>query len=179
VLWFAEVQRRRPYRQLGHASLQLYATQTPGFSENRYYQFKRLAADLDRLPGRRELELQARQVRFEALIEKAHKLGLVPTGADRLDLVLAGLEAVVAPAADGYARPTGPATRIVVRRYPIVSAPRSRPAAAISDLRRRKSERADFLLWEALRVGRQLDREPSPRGRSRCRECAGTHRTQS
>jgi hypothetical protein len=26
VLWFAEVQRRGLYRQLGHASLQLYAT---------------------------------------------------------------------------------------------------------------------------------------------------------
>jgi hypothetical protein len=54
VLWFAEVQRRRLYRQLGHASLQLYATQALGFSDNRYYQFKRLADDLDRLPVLRE-----------------------------------------------------------------------------------------------------------------------------
>jgi 5-methylcytosine-specific restriction endonuclease McrA len=54
VLWFAEVHRRGLYRQLGHASLQLYATQAPGFSDIRYYQFKRLAADLDRLPVLRE-----------------------------------------------------------------------------------------------------------------------------
>ncbi len=50
VLWFAEVSRRGLYRQLGHASLQLYATQALGFSDNRYYQFKRLADDLERLP---------------------------------------------------------------------------------------------------------------------------------
>jgi hypothetical protein len=215
VLWFAEVQRRGLYRQLGHASLQLYATQALGFSDNRYYQFKRLAADLDRLPvlreaveageigwtkalqvarvataanqaawvakaattGRRELEMQVRQARkrrpsapsapaapaaqldlgtaaqldfdpaaqsvfgapaqpvadppttislradgirlarFEALVEKAHKLGLVPAGADRLDLVLAGLESLVS-AAGGHARPSGPATQIVVRQCP-------------------------------------------------------------
>jgi hypothetical protein len=54
VLWFAEVSRRGLYRQLGHASLQLYATQALGFSDNRYYQFKRLADDLDRLPVLRE-----------------------------------------------------------------------------------------------------------------------------
>jgi hypothetical protein len=210
VLWLAEVQRRCLYRQLGHASLQLYATQALGFSDNRYYQFKRLAADLDRLPvlreavetgeigwtralqvarvataatqaawvakaattGRRELEMQVRQARkrrpaapaaqmdlgaaaqpafgapaqpafgaaaqpvadppttislradgvrlarFEALVEKAHKLGLVQAGADRLDLVLAGLEAVIASAADGHARPAGPATQIIVRQCP-------------------------------------------------------------
>jgi hypothetical protein len=54
VLWFAEVARRGLYRQLGHASLQLYATQALGFSDNRYHQFKRLADDLDRLPVLRE-----------------------------------------------------------------------------------------------------------------------------
>jgi hypothetical protein len=54
VLWFAEVQRRELHRQLGHASLQLYATQALGFSDNRYWQFKRLADDLDRLPVLRE-----------------------------------------------------------------------------------------------------------------------------
>jgi len=54
VLWFAEVARRGLYRQLGHASLQLYATGALGFSDNRYYQFKRLADDLDRLPVLRE-----------------------------------------------------------------------------------------------------------------------------
>jgi len=232
VLWFTEVQRRGLYRQLGHASLQLYATQALGFSDNRYYQFKRLAADLDRLPvlrnavetgeigwtkalqvarvatattqaawvakaattGRRELEMQVRRARkrrpvapaaqldfdtaaqdlgtaaqlglgtaaqlglgtaaqpgfgtaaqpafgapaqpvadppttislradgvqlarFEALVEKAHKLGLAPAGADRLDLVLAAMESLVS-AAGGHARPTGPAAQIVVRQCP-------------------------------------------------------------
>ncbi len=192
VLWFAEVQRRRLYRQLGHASLVLYATQGLGFSRNRYWQFKRLADDLDRLPalreavvageigwtkaqqvarvatpetqiawvekatttGRRELEQEVRRARqrrpvepaaqlaletpavsavappttislratavqlarFEALVEKAHKLGLVPTGADRMDLVLAGLEALVETGAS--ARPRGPGVQIVVRQCP-------------------------------------------------------------
>jgi len=242
VLWFAEVQRRGLYRQLGHASLQLYATQALGFSDNRYYLFKRLAADLDRLPilreavetgeigwtkarqvarvatattqaawvakaattGRRELELQVRQARkrrpaapaaqldlgaaaqldfdaaaqldfdaaaqldfdaaaqldfdaaaqldlgaaaqpafgvpaqpvtdppsticlradgvrmarFEALVEKAHKLGLVPAGADRLDLVLAALESLVSAAGGERPQSAGPATQIIVRQCP-------------------------------------------------------------
>jgi hypothetical protein len=54
VLWFAEVQRRGLFRELGYASLHLYATQALGFSENRTWQFKRLADDLDRLPLLRE-----------------------------------------------------------------------------------------------------------------------------
>jgi hypothetical protein len=54
VLWFAEVQRRSLYREFGHASLELYATQSLGFSPNRYWQFKRLADDLERLPVLRE-----------------------------------------------------------------------------------------------------------------------------
>jgi 5-methylcytosine-specific restriction endonuclease McrA len=193
VLWFAEVQRRRLYRQLGHASLQLYATQALGFSDNRYYQFKRLADDLDRLPvlreavetgeigwtkalqvarvataatqaawvekaattGRRELEQQVRQARkrrpvapaaqlafdtaetlvvadppttislradgvqlarFEALVEKAHKLGLVPTGTDRLDLVLAALESLVSTAGGEHQPAAGPAARIIIQQ---------------------------------------------------------------
>jgi 5-methylcytosine-specific restriction endonuclease McrA len=194
VLWFAEVSRRGLYRQLGHASLHLYATQALGFSDNRYYQFKRLADDLDRLPvlreavetgeigwtkalqvarvatattqtawvakaattGRRELEQQVRQerkrrpvapaaqmafdtpappiadvpttislradgvrlVRFEALVAKAHKLGLVPAGADRLDLVLAALETLVSPADGEHARVAGPAAQIIIHQCP-------------------------------------------------------------
>jgi hypothetical protein len=54
VLWFAEVQRRALYREYGHASLELYATQSLGFSQNRYWQFKRLADDLERLPALKE-----------------------------------------------------------------------------------------------------------------------------
>ncbi len=207
VLWFAEVARRGLYRQLGHASLQLYATRALGFSDNRYYQFKRLADDLDRLPilreavatgevgwtkarqvarvataatqavwvamaattGRRELERQVRQVqqvrqervrqvrkrrgvapsaqlafdaavappladvsttislradgvrlaRFEALVEKAHRLGLAPAGTDRLDLVLAALETLVSAAGDDAPRAaTGPAAQIIVQQCP-------------------------------------------------------------
>jgi 5-methylcytosine-specific restriction endonuclease McrA len=187
VLWFADVSRRRLYRQLGHASLQLYATQALGFSDNRYYQFKRLADDLDRLPvlreavesgeigwtkalqvarvateatqaawvakaattARRELELQVRQARkrrvgadaaarsiadppttislradgvrlarFEALVEKAHKLGLAPAGADRLDLVLAALESLVSGTGGPRRQKTGVAAQIIIQQCP-------------------------------------------------------------
>jgi hypothetical protein len=203
VLWFAEVQRRGLYRHLGHASLQLYATQVLGFSDNRYYQFKRLADNLDRLPvlrtaveagtigwtkaqqvarvatettqaawvakaattGRRELELQVRQARkrrpatpsaqlafdtaeppvgmdaaapsvadppvtislradgiqlarFEALVEKAHKLGLAPAGADRMDLMLAALESLVSSAGGEHQPSAGPAARIIIQQCP-------------------------------------------------------------
>jgi 5-methylcytosine-specific restriction endonuclease McrA len=210
MLWFAEVSRRGLYRQLGHASLQLYATQALGFSDNRYYQFKRLADDLDRLPvlreavesgeigwtkalqvarvateatqaawvakaattGRRELELQVRQARkrrpvapaaqlafaagaqvgadagarvgadaaarsiadppttislradgvrlarFEALVEKAHKLGLAPAGADRLDLVLAALESLVSGTGGQRRQKTGVAAQIIIQQCP-------------------------------------------------------------
>jgi 5-methylcytosine-specific restriction endonuclease McrA len=234
VLWFAEVQRRGLYRALGHASLQLYATQALGFSDNRYYQFKRLADDLDRLPvlreaveagklgwtkalqvarvateateavwvakaatiGRRELERQVRQARkrrpvvpaaqlafgagapvgvetaaqwggdtaaqlggdtaahlggdtaaqwgldaaarsiadppvtislradgvqlaqFEALVEMAHKLGRAPAGADRMDLMLAALKALVSASGDEPLPTAGPAAQIIIHQCP-------------------------------------------------------------
>jgi 5-methylcytosine-specific restriction endonuclease McrA len=54
VLWFAEVQRRELWRAFGHPSLELYAVHRLGFSRNRYWQFKRLADDLDRLPVLRD-----------------------------------------------------------------------------------------------------------------------------
>ncbi|MBK8164383.1 MAG: HNH endonuclease [bacterium] len=54
VLWFAEVQRRSLWLAFGHPSLELYAVHRLGFSRNRYWQFKRLADDLDRLPALRE-----------------------------------------------------------------------------------------------------------------------------
>jgi len=218
VLWFAEVQRRGLYRALGHASLQLYATQALGFSDNRYYQFKRLADDLDRLPvlreaveagklgwtkalqvarvateatqavwvakaatiGRRELERQVRQARkrrpvvpaaqlafgagapvgvetaaqlggdtaaqlggdtaarsiadppvtislradgvqlaqFEALVEMAHKMGRAPAGADRMDLMLAALKALVSASGDEPLPTAGPAAQIIIHQCP-------------------------------------------------------------
>ncbi len=180
VLWFAEVQRRGLFRELGYASLHLYATQALGFSDNRAWQFKRLADDLDRLPalreavtagelgwtkaqqvarvatadtqiawvaqaktqGRRELEREVQAARkrarvgavaasqmtfgdvpalapaqvpapeatmfqvtlrldavqlarFEALLEAARKARVAPAAADRAELVLAGLAALV------------------------------------------------------------------------------------
>jgi 5-methylcytosine-specific restriction endonuclease McrA len=209
VLWFAEVQRRELFRALGHPSLELYAVHELGFSRNRYWQFKRLADDLDRLPalreavatgelgwtkaqqvarvagettqaawvakakvtGRRELErevLAARRqrrngssaqvgqlelgaavapaqvaalditpsedppttitlradglqlARFEALVERARKRGVVPRTADRMDLVLAALEALVdgPAAAENSAPAKGPAARIVIHQCP-------------------------------------------------------------
>jgi 5-methylcytosine-specific restriction endonuclease McrA len=53
--------------------------------------------------------------RFEALLEKAQKLGLVPAGADRLDAVLAGLEALVS---GQTASTAGPATQIIIHQCP-------------------------------------------------------------
>ena len=216
VLWFTEMQRRELYRAFGFASLQLYATRGLGFSDNRYWQFKRLADDLERLPvlkdavssgqvgwtkarqvariataetqswwvdravtgGRRELEVAVRvalgkrpakvkrreaagqlalvvasaiapgapaqlpdrqlpdlQVadlpttislradglqlaRFEALMEKARKLRVVPSGMDRLDVVLAALESLVAAADAAAGRPSSPAVQVVVQQCP-------------------------------------------------------------
>jgi 5-methylcytosine-specific restriction endonuclease McrA len=54
VTWFAEIKRRALYRELGHPSLQVYAVQALGFTDNRYWQFTRLADDLERLPALRE-----------------------------------------------------------------------------------------------------------------------------
>jgi len=53
--------------------------------------------------------------RFEALLEKAHKLGLMANGADRLEAVLAGLEALVAGQGATMA---GSATQIVIHQCP-------------------------------------------------------------
>jgi hypothetical protein len=208
VLWFAEVARRSLFRELGYATLELYATEGLGFSRNRYFQFARLADDLDRLPrlrealasgelgwtkaqqvarvatpasegrwvakaataSRRELEAEVKQARagakrrragqvapqlafeeptvepqspaadpptaltlhldgvqlarYEALVERAHKLGLVPPGASREDVLLAGLAALV-EGADLRRRNTQnslPGAQIVVRRCPACGA---------------------------------------------------------
>jgi hypothetical protein len=50
LLWFHEAWRRKLYHDLGYASMELYATESLGFSPNRTWQFLRLARDLDRLP---------------------------------------------------------------------------------------------------------------------------------
>ncbi len=51
VLWFAEIQRRHLYRELGHASINLYAMKELGFSKSRTRDFIRLAGQLDKLPA--------------------------------------------------------------------------------------------------------------------------------
>ncbi|MBC8424078.1 HNH endonuclease [bacterium] len=50
VLWFSEIARRRLYRDLGYATIHLYAEKALGFSRTKTYQFLRLAEDLERLP---------------------------------------------------------------------------------------------------------------------------------
>ncbi|MBM4117103.1 HNH endonuclease [bacterium] len=54
VLWFAELMRRRLYRDCGYASIHAYAEAVLGFSRNKSFQFIRLAESLDRLPGLRD-----------------------------------------------------------------------------------------------------------------------------
>jgi len=53
VLWFAELMRRRLYRDCGYSSIHAYAEAALGFSEAKTYQFIRLAESLERLPGLR------------------------------------------------------------------------------------------------------------------------------
>ena len=50
VLWFADIQKRKLYRRLGYASMNMYATQALGFSSSRASDFARLAGKLDELP---------------------------------------------------------------------------------------------------------------------------------
>jgi len=50
VLWFAELMRRRLYRDCGHSSIHAYAEAVLGFGQAKIYQFIRLAESLDGLP---------------------------------------------------------------------------------------------------------------------------------
>jgi hypothetical protein len=59
-----------------------------------------------------------RLARFEALVEKAHKLGLAPAGADRLDLVLAALESLVSDTGGDRLHTAGPAAQIIIQQCP-------------------------------------------------------------
>lgn len=54
VLWFAEIQRRGWFRQLGYSSMQAYAMESLGFSRAKCGDFVRLAARLEQLPRLRE-----------------------------------------------------------------------------------------------------------------------------
>ena len=50
VLWFADVQRRRLFRELGYSSIYQYASEALGFSKSRTRDFVSLASKLDELP---------------------------------------------------------------------------------------------------------------------------------
>jgi 5-methylcytosine-specific restriction endonuclease McrA len=50
VLWFAEIQNRKLYRDLGYSSMRHYALAALGFSSSRCGDFMRLAAKLNELP---------------------------------------------------------------------------------------------------------------------------------
>jgi len=54
VLLFAEIMRRRLYRDLGYATIQLYAAGALGFSRSKTSQFVRLAGQLEDLPQLRD-----------------------------------------------------------------------------------------------------------------------------
>ena len=51
VSLFAEIMRRRLFRELGYATIHLYATEALGFSRTKTYEFIRLAESLDKLPA--------------------------------------------------------------------------------------------------------------------------------
>jgi 5-methylcytosine-specific restriction endonuclease McrA len=55
--------------------------------------------------------------RLEALVEKAHKLKLAPAGADRMELMLAALAALI-ETHDRGRRPRGPAAQIIIQQCP-------------------------------------------------------------
>lgn len=53
VLWFAEVVRRKVYRDLGYSSIYQYAELELGFSKSKTAQFLRLSESFKELPGLR------------------------------------------------------------------------------------------------------------------------------
>ena len=54
ILWFGEVIRRKLFRDLGHSSINQYASQELGFSKSKANDFIRLARQLEKLPAVRE-----------------------------------------------------------------------------------------------------------------------------
>jgi len=54
VLWFADLQRRGLFRELGYSSIYQYASEALGFSKSRTRDFVHLAAKLDELPQVKE-----------------------------------------------------------------------------------------------------------------------------
>jgi hypothetical protein len=60
LVWFCEVLSRSLHRDLGFATMEQYATQALGFSRNRYWQFMRMASDLERLEPLRQAVMGGR-----------------------------------------------------------------------------------------------------------------------
>ncbi len=74
VLWFAELMRRRLYRDCGYSSIHAYAEAVLGFGQAKTYQFVRLAESLDGLP-----ELRASVEAGELPWTKARSVAAVAT----------------------------------------------------------------------------------------------------
>ncbi len=74
VLWFADIQRRKLYRELGYPTMTLYARQGLGFSRSRASAFSRLAARLDQLP-----QLKGALEKGEIGYTKANQVAAVST----------------------------------------------------------------------------------------------------
>ncbi len=74
VLWFADLNRRRLFRELGFGSIQLYAAERLGFSESKTAQFLRLCRNLEALP-----ELQRSVAEGEVEWTKARAVAGVAT----------------------------------------------------------------------------------------------------
>jgi hypothetical protein len=60
LLWFHEVMSRSLFRDLGYASMQQYAVGALGFSRNRFWQFMKMARDLQRLEPMRQAVVDGR-----------------------------------------------------------------------------------------------------------------------
>ncbi len=141
VLWFADIQARKLYRKLGYSSMYQYAEMELGFSSTRTGNFLRLANKLQELPAlKKELEsgdigytkgLEVAKVansknekqwleeaRFEALWEKLHKLGGVPTGKNKVDVILEGMARLLEIAGAKPGKITTPAVQINVHKCP-------------------------------------------------------------
>jgi 5-methylcytosine-specific restriction endonuclease McrA len=76
LLWFADILRRKLYRDLGYSSIQTYAAEALGFSPSKTSQFLRLAESLQELP-----ELRSAIARGEVSWTKAREVVRVATPA--------------------------------------------------------------------------------------------------
>jgi hypothetical protein len=114
-LWFTDALERRVYRDLGYASMEIYARGGLGFSPGRTRQFLALARGRarERRTGAAKLDLAApaptvadppttiavqldgfQLARFDALVASAKKAGAVAATASRGEIILASLAAL-------------------------------------------------------------------------------------